>query len=278
MSYKRLIVLAVSILCIVCLSVVSSYASGELTPKRVVIYGALIGETTSTNRAGTVYQVNESVFTVKPSVDMAAVSGFLLFFVLPENVNTFKIRITALNNLTYNADGSFGSDVILYNFNGSSYTDSTYITGSTVKQKSTVDGYATFDWQYIGGSGNRNTIALRIPMGATAVNASSFYNFRVDEFSLNGVAVTDVAVTETNEGFEDVISQLAQNEERMWSQVVAPDLTDFIDRIQSQNNGAYNDYRSVISAVSIDNFLVPGLLLIVFSFAFYSYVIFGRKG
>ena len=58
--------------------------------------------------------------------------------------------------------------------------------------------------------------------------------------------------------------------------VVAPGIDTWIQ--DTQVSQAMGDYKKVIQAVSMNNFLVPTLIIIVFSFAFYGYALFGRKG
>lgn len=278
MKKSSFIIVVVAILLVLCLPV-SALAAGELTPKRALIYGALINTTTSTSRAAVVYQVNATDFTLKPTADMSAVNQISLFFVVPTTITTFSLSIACLDSrLSQISDGSFSTNTAFYNWEGSSPSNVSYISG-VARNKSTVDGYGTYTWDYYTTtSSDRNCIMVNLPLNITVVDDSYFYNFRVNYLNVNGQAIEDIAVTEYNAEFEDTISELAQNEERMWAQVIAPDLTDTFDRIQQQNNETYSDYKTVIASVSVDNFLIPGLLMIVFSFAFYSYVVFGRKG
>lgn len=274
-SIGIVVLLALFILCLP----VSVFAAGELTPGRALIYGALINTTTSTSRGAVVYQVNSTDFTLKPTADMTAVNQISLFFVVPTTITTFSLSIACLDSrLSQISDGSFSTNTALYNWEGSTPSNVTYISGVS-RIKSTVNGYGTYTWDYYTTtSSGRNCIMVNLPLNITVVDDAYFYNFRVNYLNVNGQAIEDIAVTEYNAEFEDTISELAQNEERMWAQVIAPDLTDTFDRIQQQNNQTYSDYKSVIASVSVDNFLIPGLLMIVFSFAFYSYVVFGRKG
>lgn len=258
----------------------NSLAAGETTPFRSTVRGVIYGSSGSeTAYAAPVYSVAENEFTIKTLNSYTGVNRLSFYFELPTKVSYFSITLTSLDStLLYTQDGIFNDYVGLYMYSDGNFSSSLNITSNTTETKSTVDGLPTYTYQYSGGDSTRNCIVVSIPLSATVMGANSFYNFRVNNFSVNGIPINDIAVTETNAEFEDNISQLAQNEERMWAQVIAPDLTDALDRIQQQNNTTYNDYKAVISAVSIDNFLIPGLLMIVFSFAFYSYVIFGRKG
>lgn len=278
MKKSSFIIVVVAILLVLCLPV-SALAAGELTPRRALIYGALINTTTSTSRAAVVYQVNSTDFTLKPTADMSAVNQISLFFVVPTTVTTFSLSISCLDSrLSQISDGSFSTNTALYNWENGAPSNVSYISG-VARNKTTVDGLGTYTWDYYTTtSSNRNCIMVNLPLNITVVDDSYFYNFRVNYLNVNGQAIEDIAVTEYNAEFEDTISELAQNEERMWAQVIAPDLTDTFDRIQQQNNSTYSDYKTVIASVSVDNFLIPGLLMIVFSFAFYSYVVFGRKG
>lgn len=264
-------------LLVLCLPV-SSLAAGELTPVRTTLYGAIVGNTTSSTYSLPVYQVDSDTFCIIPSRNYNAVSQFNFFFSIPSGFTSFKIVYSFdesyFSNIT---DGTFSMTLVSYNYSNGALTDTFNLSGATSTQ-STSNGRVTITHQWRGSEKDRNCVSVGFLTNITVANQNQYYNFDVDEFIVNGVAVEDLAVTEQNAEWEDTITQLAQNEERMWAQVIAPDLTDTLDRISQGNNDTYQDYKMVISSVSINNFLIPGLLFIVFSFAFYSYVVFGRKG
>lgn len=268
------LVISISILLVLCLPVVSL----AKPPYRAQILGAYLdsGENPSV-KAVNVVPVNNNTFGIYSNDDLELCTRLYLYFGAGTNgISNFNIQIkllsegyqlnTSANNIAYSR---------LNNVTSSGVVSDSIAVGSDLRQ--TYDGN-TITWQYIRSSViDRNGILLVLTFQNFMLGSTPVY-FEVLNFSVNGIPFDEIEVTEYNAEFEDTISELAQNEERMWAQVIAPDLTDTFDRIQQQNNETYSDYKAVIASVSVDNFLIPGLLMIVFSFAFYSYVVFGRKG
>ena len=274
MRKGSILAISISILLVLCLPVVS-FAK---PPMRAQILGVYYESGSNPSVIPiNVVPVNNNTFGIYSTDQLEVCTRLYLYFGAGTNgISNFNIQIkvlsdgyqlnTSANNIAYSRLNNISSTGVV--------TDSVSV-GSDLRQ--TYDGN-TITWQYIRSSViDRNGILLVLTFQNFMLGSNPVY-FEVLNFSVNGIPLEEIEVTEYNADFEDYISEMARNEDRMWAQVVAPDLTDYLDYVQQANNSTYTDYKDVISAVSINNFLVPGLLFIVFSFAFYSYVVFGRKG
>lgn len=280
MSYKRLIVLAVALMLIVCLSAFSALAD----VRDVQIWGTIVGTSTNAWTYMEWQKIGQNSFAYKGTRDGSSVTNVnyysYYFNVTQSSITNFDIQFTIYDDGLTGLNNYGANTIVIYQETssgglGSSTTITNQVTYTPVNNG---DGSWTVSYKYIGSAIPGSILRLSFRCAAYSLAATSWHTFNIDNFVVNGIDYTDYEVTETNEAFEDSISQLAQNEERMWAQVVAPDLTDTIDRITQGNVQSYSDYKMVIQRVTWDNFLVPTLLFTVFSFAFYSYVIFGRKG
>lgn len=280
MLYKRIFVLVVTVMLIVCLSAFS--VSADL--RSVQIWGTIVGTSSNSWTYMEWQQIGQNTFAYKGTYEGSSVSNVnyysYYFNTTQTSISNFDVQITIHDDGLTGLNNWGANTIIVYQENSSGGLGSNTTITSQVDYTpvDNGDGSWSISYKYIGNSVPGSILRLSFRCSAYTLVATSWRTFTIDKFVVNGIDYSDYEVTETNEVFEDYITQLAQNEERMWAQVIAPDLTDAFDRIHQQNNSTYNDYKAVISAVSIDNFLIPGLLMIVFSFAFYSYVIFGRKG
>ena len=219
--------------------------------------------------------VNNNTFGIYSTDQLEYCTRLYLYFGAGTNgISNFNIQIkllsdgyqlnTSANNIAYSRLNNITSTGVV--------TDSVTV-GSDLRQ--TYDGN-TITWQYIRDSViDRNGILLVLTFQNFMLGRNPVY-FEVINFSVNGIPADEIEVTETNVGFAEQISDLAQIQEDLWVDVVAPGVDTWIQDYQVAQ--AMGDYKQVIQAVSMDNFLVPTLIIIVFSFAFYGYALFGRKG
>lgn len=258
-------------LLVLCLPV----ASFAKPPYRAQILGAYYesGENPSV-KAINVVPVNNNTFGIYSTDQLELCTRLYFYFGAGTNgISNFNIQIkvlsegyqlnTSANNIAYSR---------LNNVTSTGVISDSVAVGSDLRQ--TYDGN-TITWQYIRSSViDRNGILLVLTFQNFMLGSNPVY-FEVLNFSVNGIPFDEIEVTETNEGFAEQISDLAEIEEELWVDVVAPGIDTWI---QNQSVAqAMGDYKQVIQAVSMDNFLVPSLIIIVFSFAFYGFALFGRK-
>ena len=275
MNKYSVFAISVAILLVLCLPV-SVLAAGELTPLRATLYGAIVGNTSSATFSLPVYQVDSDTFCVVPSNNYNAVSQMNFFFSIPSGFTSFKIVFSFDEGYFSNiADGSFTLSMLAYNYSGGGFSSSQSLTGYSSSQ-TTSNGRVTITHQWRGSAIDRNCVSVGFKLNATVANKSQYYNFDVDEFVVNGVAIEDLAVTETNAGFAEDISALSQNENEWWQRVVMPDYDQFLDDPNIIDGST--DYRLAIREISFNNFLVPGMITLVFIMAFYGFLLYGKKG
>lgn len=272
--------ISIAILLVLCLPV-AVFAAGELTPKRASIYGAIYdsGSSAAAFHDAPVYQVNDTDFCIVPDETYTGVSQIRLYFFLDvSSFNSIDIVITLLDSrLLVGQDGSFTSNCFAYNYTNGSFSNYLNLTQDVRMSKSTVNDLATYHFQFTSETAiSRNMIMFTIPLAATVMGSASYYNFRVNSFYVNGIAVNDISVTETNEGFAEDISSLSQSENEWWQRVVMPDYDAYLDDPNIIDGST--DYRLVIREISFNNFLVPGMITLVFIMAFYGFLLYGKKG
>ena len=269
------------VLFVLCLPV-SVFADGETTPLTAFITGVIYGSSGSqANYRAPVYTGVDNQFVIVPNDTYSGVSQFRIYFSFNvDSVQTFDLTVRKVTTTWLDASASLSSqNLYLYQYNSSTgaFSNAINIRTSSTQVRSTVDGVTTYHWAHYNSSAYEgyNSVMVVIPVDTAVVGENSPLVFAVDSFVVNGVSVENIAVTEYNEGFAEQISDLAEIEEEMWLDVVAPGIDTWIEN-QSVSQ-AMGDYKQVIQAVSMNNFLVPSLIIIVFSFAFYGFALFGRK-
>lgn len=274
MKKRSMCVVAAAILLVLCLPV-TALAAGELTPIRARFYGALAQGENSQWVNLRCYTDQNNRFVLMSDVNGFSVSYITLFFDLGvSHVDSFSLRIKKDNALL---DGSTSLSSQAVNLMDSNFSNSVSIRTQCQISRTTAGDDTFYNWSLYSSSGyDLNVLSVTINYGATVIGSNSPIGFIVENLTVNGFSVEEIAITEYNEGFADQIADLAEIEEELWVDVVAPGIDTWIqDQSVAQ---AMGDYKQVIQAVSMDNFLVPSLIIIVFSFAFYGYALFGRKG
>lgn len=279
MSYKRLIVLAVAVMLIVCLSAFYVYAE---PPVRVQFLAAIYdsGSTTTANRTLNIDPVSNNIFGLSSDEILASGTRMYLWFRTDaSSVRTFRITLKILSsgyefNTTANNKAYMRLCRISTNSNGSIGIDQNVAIGD--QTDITIDG-SSITYEYLGSETNRNGVLLVMTFQSCVLGSTPMY-IQVTEMSVNGYEQGEIPVTETAAETEDLISQLHNNELEMWSQIVAPVLSDSFNDQQINEAMTQSGYYSLLTSVSMNNFIVPAMLLIVATMAFYSYAIFGRKG
>lgn len=259
---------------VLCLPVLS-FAAGELTPIRARFYGALAQGENSQWVNLRCYTDQNNRFVLMSDVNGFGVAYITLFFDLGvSHVDSFSLRIKKDNTLLDGAAALSGQAV---NLMDSNFSNSVSIRTQCQISRTTEGDDTFYNWSLYSSSGyDRNVLSVTINYAATVIGQNSPIGFIVDNLTVNGMAVEEIAVTETNEGFAEQISDLAENENEWWLRVVAPDYEQFLDDPYIYQESA--DYRLAIKAISYDNFLVPGMITIVFIMAFYGFVLYGKKG
>ena len=259
---------------VLCLSV-TSFASGDFTPVRARFLGALAQGGANTWRNLRAYQGVNNQFVLMSDIDGYSVAYIQLYFDLGvSSVSSFELRLRK-DNFLLDAGAALNTNAV--NLYDSNYENSLSIRTSSQISRTVEDDITFYNWSYYSASSvERSILMVQINYGATVIGNNTPIRFTVDKFVVNGVSVEEIPVTETNEGFAEDISNLSQNENEWWQRVVLPDYEDYLDNPDIINQSG--SYRLAIKEISFNNFLVPGLISIVFIMAFYGFLLYGKKG
>ena len=203
-----------------------------------------------------------------------------MFFVVPTEVKTFSLSVSCLDSrLSQINDGSFSNSVALYNWEGSSASNVSYITG-VARNKSTVNGYGTYTWEYYTTtSSGRNCIMVNLPLNITVVDDSYYYGFRINYLNVNGQAVEEIETNQQTtsqiEEFNNLLEQTQVYETDLWSKIYVPGQETSL--IISASQSALNSGYPIITLMQ-SNTVVPFMLTTVFALAFFSFLLFGKRG
>ena len=204
----------IAVVLVLCLPV-TCLATGEVTPIRARFYGALVSGNNSQWISLRCYTDQNNRFVLMSDVNGYSVSYLTLFFDLGvSHVDSFSLRIKKDNSLL---DGGSALSAQAVNLMDSNFSNSVSIR-TQCQISRTAEGDDTFyNWSLYSSTGyDLNVLSVTINYGATVIGSNSPIGFIVDNFTVNGVAVEEIAVTEYNEGFADQISDLAQIEEELW--------------------------------------------------------------
>lgn len=273
MSYKRLIVLAVAVMLIVCLSAFSAF-SYDIS--RVQVWGIYSGESSGTYHRMLTMAFGQNEFGYKPESPISNVTYVSYFLTFPKtNINSFSLDI--YDEYAYSSLSSYGANNIWFGLSNSMTHNVTAVTNYTA---SAADVGWNLHWDYSDGTNNDEFDTLRVSyrVGTTVLSASYWHKFKINNFTINGVSADEIGINQTSDDLSTQISQLHNDELAMWGQIVAPVLSESFNDQQINEAMTQSGYYSLLTSVSMNNFIVPAMLLIVATMAFYSYAIFGRKG
>lgn len=197
-----------------------------------------------------------------------------------QSIGSFDITIKETNPDLANLGnwGAYSIEIYKYNSSGGLNQVASLTSETTYTPVQNGDGSWSISWSYLGDSIAGNIIRVSYRCSPYNLVASTWKAVYIDNFVVNGTTAEEIEVEQDVEGIAEALSLYSSSEDALWGRIVAPNLGEvMIDQNTSdamQNTG----YFALLTGVSTFNFIVPSLILIVVTTAFYSYIIFGKKG
>lgn len=235
------------------------------------------GSDTSSTWHSSSFVVSGKQLIIKPGATLASVTAVRIYFYfhipLDQPITQFSCDLSYSGGMPYSAR-TYSSGYFWLASNDQSLVYKGQKNASMVtSQNGSVQNFR-ISWS--GYQEDANVYCVTIYFDNGVLGPTSPLILTVNEMYLNSVDVSELQYLTYQQDFEGSIEELNAAESTWWQKVITPGLDDVIWPDHVDEN--LSDYKSVIRSITIDNFFIPGIIVMVFTVAFYSYVLYGRKG